>query len=47
MGAPASTNRVLQEQLNLTMGSWINSVSGSTNPVVVTVTLPVKFNRFY
>jgi len=41
------TNWVLQERVNLTSGSWSNSVSGSTNPVVVPATVPTKFYRLF
>jgi len=44
---PPSTNWVLQERQSLTSGSWTNSVSGSTNPVVVPATLPAKFFRLF
>jgi len=42
---PPSTNWVLQERLSLNSGSWSNSVSGSTNPIVVPATVPTKFYR--
>jgi len=42
---PASTNWVLQENLNLTTTNWVNSPSGWTNPIVVPATLPQKFYR--
>jgi len=35
----------LQERLSLNSGSWSNSVSGSTNPIVVPATVPTKFYR--
>ena len=41
------TNWVLQERLSLTSGSWSNSVSGSTNPIVVPATLPTQFYRLH
>jgi len=44
---PPSTNWVLQERLSLNSGSWTNSPSGSTNPVVVPVSLPTKFYRLF
>jgi hypothetical protein len=44
---PASTNWVLQERLSLTSGGWSNAVSGSTNPVTVPATVPVKFYRLF
>ena len=45
--APASTNWVLQERLNLTAGSWTHSPSGFTNPIVVPATVPTKFYRLF
>ena len=42
---PATTNWVLQENLNLATTNWVNSPSGSTNPIVVPVNLPIKFYR--
>ena len=44
---PLSTNWVLQERLSLTLGSWSNSVSGSTNPIVVPAMMPTKFYRLF
>jgi hypothetical protein len=44
---PASTNWVLQENLNLGTTNWINSPSGVTNPIVVPATLPTKFYRLF
>jgi hypothetical protein len=44
---PASTNWVLQESLDLSPAAWTNSPSGATNPVVVPVTVPVRFYRLY
>jgi len=41
------TNWVLQEQLSLTSGSWTNSSSDWTNPVVVPASLPAKFYRLF
>lgn len=41
------TNWVLQERLSLSTGSWINSASEWTNPVVVPATLPTKFYRLF
>jgi hypothetical protein len=41
------TNWVLQERLSLTSGSWSNSLSGSTNPIVVPATLPTRFYRLF
>jgi hypothetical protein len=42
---PATTNWVLQENLNLATTNWVNSPSGSTNPIVEPVNLPTKFYR--
>jgi len=44
---PASTNWVLQERLSLNSGSWSNSPSGSTNPIVVPANVPTKFYRLF
>ena len=44
---PPATNWVLQERLSLTSGSWSNSSSGATNPVVVPATVPTKFYRLF
>jgi hypothetical protein len=44
---PASTNWVLQERVSLAAGSWTNSPSGATNPIVVPATLPTKFYRLF
>ena len=41
------TNWVLQERLSLTVGAWTNSPSGSTNPIIVPATMPVKFYRLH
>lgn len=43
--APATPGFVLQETLSLSSTNWVNSPSGSTNPVVVPTTLPTKFYR--
>lgn len=42
---PNDTNFVLQETLSLSPANWTNSPSGSTNPVVVSATLPTKLYR--
>jgi len=42
---PASTNWVLQERLSLHAGVWVNSPSGSTNPISVPAAGPIKFYR--
>ena len=44
---PATPGFVLQESLALTSGSWTNSVSGATNPVVVPAVLSKKFYRLF
>jgi hypothetical protein len=41
------TNWVLQERLSLSTGSWTNSPTGWTNPVIVPATLPTKFYRLF
>jgi hypothetical protein len=41
------TNWVLQESLSLLPAVWTNSVSGSTNPIVVPATMPTKFYRLF
>jgi hypothetical protein len=43
--SPATPGYVLQENTNLTTTNWVNSPSGSTNPVVVPATLPANFYR--
>jgi hypothetical protein len=46
--SPATgTNWVLQESLSLSPANWIDSASGSTNPIVVPATLPAKFYRLF
>ena len=42
---PASTNWVLQENLALRTTNWVNSPSGTNNPVIVPTTQPAKFFR--
>jgi len=42
---PASTNWVLQENLALRTTNWVNSPSGTNNPVIVPTTEPAKFFR--
>ena len=44
---PNTPGFVLQEILNLATTNWINSVSGSTNPIVVPAMLPTKFYRLF
>ncbi len=44
---PATPGFVLQETLSLSPTNWVNSVSGSTNPIVVPATLPMKFYRLF
>jgi len=41
------TNWVLQENLNLATTNWINSTSGTNNPVIVPATVPAKFYRLF
>jgi len=42
---PSTPGFVLQETLSLTPAHWTNSVSGSTNPVTISLTLPAKYYR--
>jgi hypothetical protein len=42
---PNMAGFVLQETLSLSPTNWLNSASGSTNPIVVPATLPTKFYR--
>jgi hypothetical protein len=44
---PDAAGFVLQETLSLSPASWTNSPSGSTNPVVVPTTVPMKFYRLF
>ena len=44
---PASTNWVLQERLSLSTGTWTNSPSGFTNPIVVPASVPTRFYRLF
>lgn len=44
---PATPGFVLQENLNLGTTNWVNSPSGTTNPVVVPATVPKKFYRLF
>jgi len=41
------THWVLQESLSLSLAAWTNSPSGTTNPIVVPVTVPAKFYRLH
>jgi len=41
------THWVLQENLNLATTNWINSTSGTNNPVIVPATVPTKFYRLF
>lgn len=41
------TEHCVQEALNLSPSNWMNSVSGATNPVSVTVTGEKKFYRLF
>ena len=43
--APASTTWVLQENLNFGTTNWVNSPSGTNNPVTVPADQPAKFYR--
>ena len=42
---PSTPGFVLQETLSLSPVNWTNSPSGSTNPIIVSATLPSKFYR--
>jgi len=42
---PATPGFALQENLNLATTNWVNSPSGTTNPIVVPATAPAKFYR--
>jgi len=41
------TNWVLQQTAILSPSNWTNSPSGSTNPIVVPVTMPTEFYRLF
>ena len=45
--SPKTPGFVLQERLSLSPTNWVNSASGSTNPIVVPATLPTKFYRLF
>ncbi|MCC6819437.1 MAG: hypothetical protein V9H26_18785 [Verrucomicrobiota bacterium] len=42
---PNTPGFVLQETLSLSPTNWVNSASGTTNPIVVPATVPSKFYR--
>ena len=42
---PNAPGFVLQETWGLPQLNWTNALSGATNPVVVTITLPTKYYR--
>ncbi len=42
---PDTPGFALQETTNLSTGPWVNSASGSSNPVIVPATLPIKSYR--
>ena len=44
---PNTPGFVLQQTLSLSPTNWVNSASGSTNPIVVPATLPAKFYRLF
>ncbi len=44
---PNTSGFVLQETLSLSPTDWVNSASGTTNPIVVPATLPTKFYRLF
>ena len=45
--SPSAPGFVLQETWSLSQANWTNSVSGSTNPVVVQTTVPARFFRLH
>jgi hypothetical protein len=45
--SPASTNFILQETFSLSPTNWMNSASGSTNPVVVSAIGAARFYRLF
>jgi len=45
--SPNTPGFVLQETLSLSPTNWVNSSSGTTNPIVVPATLPTKFYRLF
>jgi hypothetical protein len=44
---PSTPGFVLQETWVFSPPNWTNSLSGTTNPVVIHATLPMKFYRLY
>ncbi len=44
---PNTVGFVLQESSSFSPANWTNSPSGSTNPIVVPVTLPARFYRLF
>ena len=44
---PATAGFVLQENLNLGTPNWTNSSSGTTNPITVPASGPVKYYRLH
>ncbi len=44
---PNTPGFVLQETWVLSPANWTNSVSGTTNPIVVPATVPTKFYRLF
>jgi hypothetical protein len=42
---PSNLGFALQERTDLSSGSWTNSTTGPTNPIIVPTSLPVKFYR--
>jgi len=44
---PATPGFVLQETLSLSPATWVNSPSGSTNPIVVPLDVDMKFYRLF
>jgi hypothetical protein len=44
---PSTPGFVLQESLSPSPTNWVNSASGTTNPIVVPATAPTKFYRLF
>ena len=44
---PNTPGFVLQETWSLSPTNWTNSISGSTNPIIVPTTVPSKFYRLF
>ena len=44
---PADSGWCLQENRNLSTTNWVNSSSGTNNPITVPAALPTKFYRLF